>query len=490
MEGHRTQVARSLLWTALESFGLCGVSLISLVLYARVLAPQELGIAALALSVVQLLNVPVEMLFHDALIRHKEANARHYFTAFSASVFLGFLFCAMTWVGADAVGRMLNDQRVAPVLQWMSLSLPCMGFSSVVVAWHRRKMEFRNLAIRSFAGRVLGGLIGMSMALAGAGVWSLVGQQVSMVAISSLSLWMLASDRPRFRFHLNTCIELARFGVMTTSLLLLALSIQRIFVLMVGAFLGSQVVGYFNLAFRSVDVLRDLFAGAVSQIALPLFSRIQDDPVALAEAFRSATQFTCVLMYPVFIGLAVCSRDMVAVIFGAKWIDAAPLVAVISLLTIYYFARMYAVPLMSARGRPQIPMLNMGLSIVSVVACMTLFGHQSMWWAVAIWAFSMLIAAPVDFLMIRKFVGIPIVTQVRGLPKIFLCACGMALVVMAVRHWMPIETQAAVRLSAMIISGALSYPIFLFAVDRGLARRVAAFAFSVLGSRRLDQSPA
>ena len=61
-------VAKALLWTSLESFALSGLSLISLVVFARYLSPSDFGTAALALAIVQMLGLPVEKLFHDALI--------------------------------------------------------------------------------------------------------------------------------------------------------------------------------------------------------------------------------------------------------------------------------------------------------------------------------------------------------------------------------------------------------------------------------------
>ena len=73
----RDRASRSLFWTALESGGMSGLSVVALVVFGWTLTPSELGIGALALSVVQLMNLPVELMFHDALIQRREVTPRH-----------------------------------------------------------------------------------------------------------------------------------------------------------------------------------------------------------------------------------------------------------------------------------------------------------------------------------------------------------------------------------------------------------------------------
>ncbi|MGC3965750.1 MAG: lipopolysaccharide biosynthesis protein [Rhodocyclaceae bacterium] len=482
MSAHRGRVARSLVWTTLESFGLCGVSLISLVVYARFLSPTELGVTAMALSIVQILNIPVEILFHDALVQRKEATRRHFDTAFCGYLVLGVVLGAVCWFGAGEMSSALGEPAMAPVLQWMGLSLPCMGVGSVLIAWQRRAMEFRPLAIRSLGGRLSGGLVGIGMALAGAGVWSIVAQQVLMVAFSSAALWVLASDRPRLRFHWTECKELLSFGVFTTTYQLIAGSIQRVFTLMLGAFLGSEVTGYFNLAFRSVNVLRDLFAGAVSQLSLPLFSRLQGDAVALRAAYASAVQFSCALMFPLFTGLAVCAPEVVTVAFGDRWLVAAPLFAAMALLTYQYFSRMFAMPLMNAAGRPSMPLIGISLQLIFVVAAMWLFGRESLWWAAVAWAGRLLVSTPVDMFILRRTTGLGLADQWRGVPRLLVCAVGMGAMVLGVQHMLA-AWPATHRLPVMIAVGALAYPALLWLLDRDLMRRVARFMGEVVRRR-------
>src|SRR3712207_691146 len=144
----RERAARSLLWTALESGGMSGLSVAALVVFGWTLTPAELGIGALAFSVVQLVNLPVELLFHDALIQRREATLRHLNTAFTTSLLLGVALSALCWWASNPLAALVGDPRVAPALQWMSLYLPAVGATSALVSWHQRAFGFRILALR------------------------------------------------------------------------------------------------------------------------------------------------------------------------------------------------------------------------------------------------------------------------------------------------------------------------------------------------------
>jgi len=481
MGEHKGRVARSLVWTSLESFGVSGISLISIVVYARFLTPTELGIAAMALSVVQLLNIPVELLFHDALVQRKESTERHFDTAFSISVLLSLILMGVCVLGAEWFSGVVGVPEMAPVLQWMSLSLPFMGFASALIARQRREMEFRPLAVRSVVGRSLGGFAGIGLAIAGAGMWSLVAQQVLTVAFSTIFLWGLVSKRVRFRIHWQDGRELIRFGLFSTLFTFLAVSTQRIFILMVGALLGSHIAGYFDLAFRIVNTSRDLFFGAVSQLSLPIFARLQDSRQALAAAYTSAVQFTSALMFPLFVGLALCSSELVTLVFGARWDEAVPIVAALAVLTVHFFARMYSAPMMNAAGRPAYPIYGLAIQVVFVVLGMLLIGRESYFWATVIWVTRILVSTPVEMFMLERATGLKLREQVRGLPMLLLCTLGMALAVLAVKYELAAHWPMLERLVLMCLVGAVTYPVLLWFGNKSLVRRIVDF----VGAARL-----
>jgi PST family polysaccharide transporter len=478
---HGSRAARSLVWTALESFGLSGLSFLSLIILSRFLSAAEFGAAAIVLGLIQILNLFVEITFHDALVQRRAVEDRHFDTAFTVNLAVGIALSAMCFLGADAFATVVGEPTVAPLLGPMSLSLPAMGFAASLIARQRREMEFRPLAIRSLAGRAGGAVLAIAAAVAGAGAWALVLQQVASVALASAVLWVFAAHRPRLRFSRDAFGALIGFGIRTTSVNLVFFSIQRLFVIGVGAYLGAAAAGYITLAFRCVDMLRDLAAGALLQLSLPIFSRLQDDRAELERHFAAAVELSAAAMFPVFIGLAVTAPEVVGLLFGPKWLPAAPYVALLALLAVQYFSRMFSAPLVAALGRPHYSLASGIAQLLFVAVGLVTIGRLSSDWAMAVWA-ARLVTLPIDMLMLHRASGIPPWRQIRGAMPILGIALAMAAVVLAVKL-AGLGLPVALRLPAMVATGIATYALLLWSLRRALVERTIGLVLATLRQR-------
>jgi PST family polysaccharide transporter len=460
-----------LVWTSLESFALSGLSLISLAVFARFLSPAEFGLAAIALAIVQGLTVPVELLFRDALIQRKDLQDIQVNSAFTVSVGLGTALCGGCWLFAELIERWLREPQLGHVLKWMSLSLIGMGFGSVVVAMQRRKLEFRSLAVRSLLGRASSAVVAISLAFMGAGVWSLVAQQVLLVCLGTLTLWVLTSERPRFQLSWSAARELMAFGWATTLYNGLFMAVPRVFMVMLGGYLGSASVGMLSLAFRGLDMLRDLLAGALSQIATPLFSRIRDDRNALLDAYSRSVELTALVAFPIFVGLAVCSQEVVSIVFGKQWTAATPYFAVVALLTLPFFLRLFSPSMLTAIGKPSGPIWQCATELAYVTIGMLAIGRGSLNLAVAVWATRILFSIPVDVWMLKRWCGIGYNQQLRGVYVPALAASGMGLLALSLKGVLRPSLSPQLRILPIGLVGATSYVALLLLLDRQLVKQ-------------------
>lgn len=471
-----------MVWTALESFGVSGLSIIGLIIIARCVSPEELGIAAMALSIVQLLNIPVEFLFLDALIRKKDAQQIDYDTAYSVSVVMGIAISLLCWLFSEPVAHLFNMPALAPVLAWMGLSIAAMGFGSVIIARQRREMEFRALAIRSFAGRLIGVVAAIAVALMGGGAWAIVAQQVLMVLCSSAVLWLQCTNRPSLRFSYAHFIDLARFGKNTVAIVGISFSIQRLFTLFVGAGLSSAAAGYINLAFRAVDILRDIVSNVVVQLALPMFTRTSEDKEKTIHIYGKATALTCAITYPLFTGLALCSADFIAFVFGSQWVEAAPCVTVLALLTLVHFSRLYSNSMLTANGYPHLPVFPDLGALIVIIILTPLIGTASLVAAMCVWAARLCVSLPIDVMNIRRVFAISVAQQFSGAIKPLAACFAMAAVVISL-HGLLVSYSIFQRLLIESIAGALTYVTMLLLIDRQRIADITHFGLLVLRRR-------
>lgn len=475
----RDSTARSVLWTILESGGMTAVSLATLVVFARQLAPTELGSAALAFSIVSFLALPVEVLFQDALVQRRGAGPRDFDTAFTVSLGLGIVLSALCWWCADRVAAAVGDPQVAPALAWMSLSLPASGFAAALIARQRREFRFRELAVRSLIGRLAGGLAAIALALLGAGVWAPVAQQVLSTAFAAAVLWATVRERPRLGFGREEFRELFGFGIRALGANAVIMVIPRLFMLQVGVVLGTVAAGYFNLASRAVDVLRDVATVAVWRMVFPLFSRVGDTPRLLRRAFTGAAETTYALAFPVFFGLAAVAPDVITVVFGARWLPITPIVVALCGIAVVHLVRLHTWAAASALGHPLCPVPGQ-LVEAAILLAWPLLGPAAATTEVATAACVVraVLAWPVDTWMLRRVSGggLGFRTQLRGLPSVALASAAMAGGVVALGTLLPASLPEAARLALLVAAGAVAYAAALAHARRDLARRVASLA--------------
>ncbi len=480
----RQNAARSLVWTLVESGGLSGMSLLTLIVLARLLSPAEMGVGTIALGVVQVLIVPVEILFQDALIQHPEVEDAHFDTAFTFTLALAVSMFLLACAGAGALAWFVNAPGIGTVFIAMSLSILPMGVGTIMAARQRRDLEFRSLALRSLVGRLGGAAVGIGVAVYGGGVWALVAQQVLLVAFAAVVLWLMATRRPRLRFSMRHFHDLIGFGLRSVLVMSVQVSVPRVFTLLAGSLLGAASVGYITIAFRAVDMLRDVVAGAVVQLALPLFGRMQGEADGLRSAYAEAVSLTCLIGFPLFVGLSACAPDVVALLFGPQWQPSVPYVALFGVLVVPYLLRLYMMPCVAAQGRPLAALPGLLVTLFVVVVGMETVGRWSLVAAAAVWTLRLAVGTPVDAVMLRRVSGIGFRTQVAGAGFPLLASVAMAAVVLGVWALVTAGVSVILRIATMAGTGAVVYSGLMLILDRDAVTRLLRFARSAIARPR------
>jgi O-antigen/teichoic acid export membrane protein len=472
----RSKAANSMVWSLIENGGLALISFASLIVYLRILSVADFGIFSAALALVELLSVLVTMLFHNALVQRPDASDLHFNTAFTATIGLSTVMALGCWAMAPFFASWIHQPGAVSVFAWMSLIFPCSGMSATLVARQRRQFAFRSLALRSLIGRLIGGGIGVTAAVLGAGLWSLVLQQILIAAIGSCVLWIMADRTPRLQFCYKEFRQLFGFGVLAVSGLFLSTSIKRVFTLLITSFLGVEAAGYLNLSFRVVDVFWGIAATAVAQVALPMFSGLQFEPGRLKRAYQSATQFSCLAIYPCFVGLASVAPDIVDLLFGHRWQPSSPYVAVLGYLVLLQVPRMAFTPLLTALGKPRDSLVGSFAELLFMLTAVWLSRVPSLPWAIGIWAASECVLVLVSGWVLRRATGYSVFEQFHGVLKPLLASLLMAVAVKETGMTLPAELGPILRLTVLIPLGAAIYSGAILLLDRKLVKNFLEFA--------------
>jgi O-antigen/teichoic acid export membrane protein len=345
---------RGLAWTMLRSVSSRMVGGLVFVVLARLLDPKAFGTIALASVFVVLLSLPVESGLGEALIQRKELTRSDLDTAFWLNNALGVGLALIMTASAGLLGELLHQPELTPVLRVLSLVFVFAALASVPMALLRRELAFRQIAVRGFAATLGGGAVGVGMALAGWGMWSLVGQILANAIVGTVVLWLACSWRPGRSVLRSSFLRLSRFGANILGERASLFASRRFDDFLIGLVLGPIALGLYAAAYRILRLLTETVIWTMEGVAFPLFSRLHGDAERARRAFYAVTQQCSALATPVFLALAVLAPELTRVALGPRWLGAIPVMQVLALVGIPHSVTYLNKAVVNAAGRPSL----------------------------------------------------------------------------------------------------------------------------------------
>jgi PST family polysaccharide transporter len=311
----------------------------------------------------------------------------------------------------------LGDQRLTAMSVMLALPLPLVGAAGPVQGLLTRNRAYRALAWRTVAGQGLGTLTGVVSALAGAGAWALVAQQVIISGIGALALLLRCPVRPCLRTDRQRLRELLRIGLPLTASTLVQQGRYRLFALLIGGAAGAAALGQVHMAFRLVDAVRELAFTAQWRLMLPILSERQDDLPALHAALDRCLAWSSLLVFPLCAAMAVAIQPLVAALLGPVWAPcgeaALPLIALGAWLFLTFPAGVAVV----ARGEPRYALIANLAGIVATGIGVLLIRPATPLHAVLIWLGAQAFVSPYVLLTSARVLGMKPLRPLRaGVP--------------------------------------------------------------------------
>lgn len=324
-------------------------AIISLAL-AAFLGPREFGVISMALIYISLIQLVLEQGINAALIQRKDLTKEHLDSVFWINILLSIVLMLLSVLLSDWWARANRLKELATVINWLSWLIFIQGLSIVQSALLQREKKFKSLAIRGGTAAVLGGIIGIIVALLGYGWEALVAQNLTTAIVGVALLWRLTPWRPTLSFSWRHASEILRFsgGVFLGKIAITATNKSD--GLLIGLFFGPVAAGLYRLAQRLENLVFDTLTRPIMLVALPFFSEHQDDVPRLRTAFFSCIRIGTLLTVPALAGLAACA-ELITQALGPAWQPARYALMILCVVGILKTFTLFTGSLLMARGR-------------------------------------------------------------------------------------------------------------------------------------------
>ncbi len=190
------EASRGVFWTTLQSLVNRASGALVFFALARLLQPHEFGLVA-TVQVFSVLGATLaEAGLTRTLVQRPRLRPQHLDAALMISGGIGLLLSAAMAVAAPFIAEAYQQPQLTSLVLALAVVPFITGVSSVPESILRRQLKFRSLALRGTSSVGASGVIGVGLAVMGAGVWALVAQIVSQVLIAVVVLWQQVRWRP------------------------------------------------------------------------------------------------------------------------------------------------------------------------------------------------------------------------------------------------------------------------------------------------------
>lgn len=306
----------NLAWIFYEKFSLIGLSIGSFMVFALLLGPEQFGLGVLAVTLVEAIGIIYCSIIEDPLVRRTRCSKSLYASVFCFGGLLALGSATMLVAGSLLFGA---SELFIGLVALAGVKLVATVLSRPFVADLRRKRNFKSLANRTLAGKLIGTTVGILAALWGAGAWAVVLQAVMMETVSLILLLYWHHDL------VSSKADIHRFGLIFRAGLPLGVKmfsrgmLVRAITLVLGMVSDATTVGYFAFANRLVDLPRLALSDGLLSYALPAIAKRANQGPDVGRFVSSISLSTTTLLAPLFLGAMVLGGDLIHLLFDAKW---------------------------------------------------------------------------------------------------------------------------------------------------------------------------
>ena len=330
-EGLQRTVAVGVAWKFSSQLIREGTRLAVGVILARLLTPDEWGIAGMAFAVAGFLYIVAEPVIGAALVQRNTITERDRSTAFWMSVALGSAICVLGVGFSGSLAGFFGEPEVQPLFAALSVGFLISALGSVPDALLARELAYRSLELRQIAGTLAGASVAIPVAFAGGGSWAIVANSLAATTTSTVLLWKFCTWRPTRTVSLRSMRDIGGFGLSVLAshfLLYVQVGVDKV---LVGRSLGSSALGTYAFAFNLMYTPILNVAYPLNGVLFPALATIQGDPPRLVSAWLRAKRLAVAVMAPTFLTVLIVGPDLIPVVFGSKWDGAIPLLQLLCL---------------------------------------------------------------------------------------------------------------------------------------------------------------
>ena len=340
-------------WTTISTVVVAILQLLQLSILTRFLNPSDFGSMALVMVVIGFSQAFLDMGISNAIIYKQEISHEQLSTLYWVNVLSGFIVFVITVLISPLVSIFYGEPELKKLIIIVGITFIIQPFGQQFMILWQKEMRFRGIAKIDIITKTVSLFFSTFLAYKGFGVYALVyGRILAVTCQTALYVFNgLNEHRPSFIFKINNIGEFLSFGLYQMGEKTINYFNSQFDTILIGKLIGLEALGIYNIAKQLILKPIDIIGPIITKVTFPTMAKIQNEKTRLKNIYLKTLNYLSSVILPIYILLIILAPEIILLLFGKKWLEAIP---ILQILSVYGILRSIGSPvgsLLLAKGK-------------------------------------------------------------------------------------------------------------------------------------------
>jgi O-antigen/teichoic acid export membrane protein len=390
------------------------IYIVSTMILARLLKPEEIGIFSLCAAVTAIAGALRDFGISEYIIQERELTRDRLRAAYGLAIVIAWTLALIVFLLRSPLAQYYGEPGLRAVLAVLTLNFLLLPMASPAFAVLTREMKFSAIFVIQTASGLTQAVTAITLAWQGFSYMSLAWAGVAANVVQILGT---AFFRPREAWLMPGFKEwpvVWAYGSRVSGATLLQEISRNAYEFIIAKQLGFVALGLYNRAVGLINQFHQNITSAIIRVAHPSFAATNRAGRDMVLEYTRALAYFTGVAWPFFALVAVMSHEIIEVLLGHQWLEAAPLARILAISSMIYCTWAFAPTLLGALGEAR-RKLRVQIYLTPIAIGITLLASLYSLEAVA---YGTILFATVAFLLygiqLRQLIGFAMLDALRA----------------------------------------------------------------------------
>ena len=387
-------------------------------LLARVIAPEEFGVMAIALAVIGLFEAITEVGIAQAVIQNKRGDTAAFLNvAWWFGLARGLALVIIALPLAPLLASFYQIPELNDLLLVAPLTMLFTGLTSPRIYALQRQFKFGATLWTTQGAGVLATIFTIILGYHLQNVWALMLGTVFEALLRCVLSFIFVPIKPSFKLDPESRRDLFKFTKGMAGLPLLTFIILQADTFVLGRVSSTALLGLYSMAIALANFPLMVFSKVVQPLVVPIFATVHESFVALRDRFVQLSRLVWMFGLPMATIMAVFAEPLLVLVYGRpEFTQVTTAFGIYAFFVVIYMSSMVSFSVYLAIARPErqrvVTIVRAVLVMATIYPLSLRFGPSG---AAMSLLLALVLAMTVQLFSLRRVIGLPIHTYLGSI---------------------------------------------------------------------------